>query len=176
MPKKISDEDSKLFRSLMRDVIPLESDKVHHSPLQTSNQNKKFISSKSTKERLFLSDHISHPVSADKYLSFTTSGIQPRYFRRLKNAQLPIEATLDLHGLTTDEARDAFQKFMQNCKNQGLRVILIVHGKGHRSQAQHPRLKNLINSWLHQLPYILAFCSAQPKHGGTGAVYVLLKK
>ena len=65
--------------------------------------------------------------------------------------------------------------FMQECRQFGYRHVIIIHGKGYRSQGR-PVIKPMVNRWLRQDDEVLAFCSARPKDGGTGAVYVLLRK
>jgi DNA-nicking Smr family endonuclease len=89
--------------------------------------------------------------------------------------QISDKATLDLHGYTSAEAAVHLQRFIQSAKAQGLRAIRVVHGKGHGS-ARGPVLKAIVDRWLREFPDVLAFCSAQPQNGGTGAVDVLLRK
>ena len=114
-------------------------------------------------------------IEAGDELIFSRPGIQRSVLRKLRRGQPGIEKELDLHGLTVDEARTALASFLHNCKAQGIRCARIIHGKGHSSHQQRPVLKGKINSWLRQKDEVLAFCSARPIDGGTGAVYVLLK-
>ena len=80
-----------------------------------------------------------------------------------------------MHGLTTEAARDALYKFIKTQTENHKRCLLIIHGKGGHEGAP-PVVKNLVNRWLPQFDTVLAFHSAQPKDGGHGAVYVLLKR
>ena len=82
---------------------------------------------------------------------------------------------LDLHGMTVAEARPMLAEFIADSRQQRLRCVRIIHGKGFRSASAQPVLKGLVNNWLRQHDGVLAFCSARPADGGTGAVYVLLK-
>ncbi|MBF0264442.1 MAG: Smr/MutS family protein [Gammaproteobacteria bacterium] len=109
-------------------------------------------------------------------LSFCHDSISSRYFSDLKSGRIPIEEHLDLHGLTINQARHDLSLFIQFCFHHQIRCIKIIHGKGYRKNQSYPILKNKANSWLRQHPQILAFHSAIPKDGGTGAVYVLLAK
>ena len=89
-----------------------------------------------------------------------------------------IEARLDCHRMTVKEARDEVVEFIHDSMQLGLRTVLIMHGKGQR-KAEVERtavLKGYVNEWLKSLDDVQAFHSAQPVHGGTGAVYLLLKK
>ncbi len=114
-------------------------------------------------------------LSAEDYIHFARDGIQHRTLSKLKKGQMPIEARLDLHRLTGDEAVAESTHFIEQCLEQQLRTVLIVHGKGQFSAGKGPVLKNLLNIWLREQAHVLAFSSSRPKDGGTGAVYVLLK-
>jgi DNA-nicking Smr family endonuclease len=89
---------------------------------------------------------------------------------------MPVGAVLDLHGLRVAEARQALQQLLLHAQLQGDKVVRVIHGKGKGSGTQQAVLKQQVNHWLQQDPMVLAFCSAQPKDGGSGAVYVLLKR
>ena len=95
--------------------------------------------------------------------------------KKLRQGKNPIEHSLDLHGLTVVEARKELLGFFDECKASGLRHAIIIHGKGFRSK-DRPVIKPMVNRWLRATDNVLAFHSAQPKDGGNGAVYVLLKK
>jgi DNA-nicking Smr family endonuclease len=84
-----------------------------------------------------------------------------------------------LREMLSDEyepSRQALIRFLHECRGSGVRCVRIIHGKGHGSHQRKPVLKNKVNSWLHQINDVMAFCSAIPAHGGTGAVYVLLRR
>jgi len=114
-------------------------------------------------------------VTADETLFFARPGLQQRQLQRLKRGQLPIGAELDMHGMTTAAARSAVVNFIARCREQRIRGICIIHGKGYSSQGSAPVLKNRINSWLRQHHDVLAFSTAQIRDGGSGALYVLLR-
>lgn len=113
-------------------------------------------------------------VSPEAALSYARSGVQPRVMQKLKQGTSPWQAAVDLHGCTIDQARDAVLSLLDNARKEGLGIVKIVHGKG--LQNGQPLLKTCVNGWLRQLPAVLAFVSCLPRDGGTGAVYVLLKK
>ena len=79
------------------------------------------------------------------------------------------------HGLSRAQAQQQLLKFLHLSSQNGWRCVRIIHGKGYRSPDNQPILKNSVNQWLRQHRDVLAFCSAKPADGGTGAVYVLLK-
>jgi len=115
-------------------------------------------------------------VAPDEELFFARNGPQHKLLRRLKRGELPIEASLDLHGRTLAEAGTLLENFLHTAAADGRRCVLVVHGKGHRSEAGRPLLKSQVNQWLRDNSAVLAFCSAQPRDGGCGAVYILLRQ
>jgi len=132
-------------------------------------------------ERQVLDDMFSDPVDpADmeigEELLFVHSSIPQRTFKKLRRGEFSNEAELDLHGRTKIEAREAIVEFLYFCHAHDLRCVRIIHGKGHGSQGKRPILKQYVNHWLRQRDDILAFCSARQADGGTGAIYVLLKR
>jgi DNA-nicking Smr family endonuclease len=112
-------------------------------------------------------------ISGDETLEFHRSGLQHKVLRKLRQGQYTIQATLDMHGMRVTDAKEALTSFLIRCSKKDIRHALIVHGKGHG--IGKPVLKNKLNQWLRQVDQVLAFCSATPQQGRTGALYVLLK-
>lgn len=108
-------------------------------------------------------------------LIYRSVGIQDGVWRRLRRGAYRIGAELDLHGLNRERARLAVQAFLADCLDRNLRCVRIIHGKGLGSPNTGPVIKTLLDSWLRRRRDVLAFCSARPQDGGTGAVYVLLR-
>lgn len=115
------------------------------------------------------------------------AGIDRATFQKLRSGQMPIDGTLDLHGMTQAEAHDALIRYIGNSYRAGRRCLIVITGKGRRSEVQHENfpsrsrgvLQRVVPEWLNQLdlrPMVLAIAHAQPKHGGTGALYVLLRR
>ncbi|WP_462324378.1 Smr/MutS family protein [Desulfoplanes sp.] len=106
-------------------------------------------------------------------------GLDQKIFRKLKGGSLSIGAHLDLHGHTESDARLALFDFMRGSYMEGKRCVLVIPGRGKNSPLGMGVLRQGVQSWLTQDPIkriVLAFCTAQPKHGGAGALYVLLRK
>ena len=99
---------------------------------------------------------------------------------RIFSKELPSTGTIAvlhlLDGMTLEEARPALSDFIKYSASQGKYCVRVVHGKGLGSGHRGPVLKNAVNRWLREANEVLAFCSAKPKDGGTGALYVLLRK
>jgi len=115
-------------------------------------------------------------VRPSEYLEFSVPDLPWRTFSQLKRGQLAWQAGLDLHGYTLEEARHQLEGFLRDAINQRMRSVLIVHGKAWGTDANYPVLKSHTNTWLREWPGVLAFCSATDPDGGTGALYVLLRR
>ena len=115
-------------------------------------------------------------VESGDELSYRSAGVQDTVYRRLKRGTYHFGAELDLHGLRVEPAREAVREFIVACRERNIRCVRIIHGKGLGSDNRGPVLKQWVDGWLRRRSEVLAFCSAQPRHGGTGAVYVLLRR
>ena len=121
-----------------------------------------------------LSDHIALELGAGDEWAFLRPGVSRQTLRRLRRGYWKIEAQLDLHGFTREEARQALAVFLDSSSKQGVRCVRVIHGKGLSSPNQEPVLKTRVGNWLAQRADVLAFCQARPEEGGSGAVLVLL--
>jgi len=115
-------------------------------------------------------------VGSEESLSFRRSGIQERLLSRLRNGHLKMDAELDLHGMTIPVAHQALVTFIQDCLKYKIRSARLIHGKGWSSKHHKPILKSKLNGWLREMDDVLAFCSARIEDGGTGALYILLRR
>lgn len=129
-------------------------------------------------DRNILSDREIAPLDPWYVLEFKRPGVQNGVYRKLCQGRYEHEARLDMHRMGVQRARDELFGFVEQCLHYGLRSVLIVHGKGERKPERERSavLKGCVDVWLRQLPSVQAFHSARPQHGGTGAVYVLLRK
>jgi len=123
-----------------------------------------------------LTSDMVEPLTAHDVLCWQRPGIQHGVFRKLRLGQYPIEARLDLHRMTVEEARREVFAFVKDCVRYGLRSVIILHGKGERNPDGIAQLKSYLAKWLPELGEVMAFHSAQKHHGGTGAVYVMVRK
>ncbi|MGI4846616.1 MAG: Smr/MutS family protein [Janthinobacterium lividum] len=114
-------------------------------------------------------------LDTDDELSFTRNGIGQDTVRKLRRGHWVTQAQLDLHGLRTDEAREALALFLRNAIRRGQRCVRVIHGKGLGSVNKEPVLKQKVRNWLQQKQEVLAFCQARAADGGAGALMVLLK-
>ncbi|MCE8018269.1 DNA mismatch repair protein MutS [Halomonas sp. MCCC 1A17488] len=115
-------------------------------------------------------------VRPSEFLDFALPDLPYRTRSQLKRGQFAWEAGLDLHGYSLDEARLELESFLKEAASSHMRCVLVVHGKAWGSTANYPVIKSHVNAWLREWPTVLAFCSARELDGGTGAVYVLLRR
>jgi DNA-nicking Smr family endonuclease len=115
----------------------------------------------------------------DEYIEGAGPGIDRNLLRALRRGDFSVQGQLDLHGKTQVQAREAVERFLSDSRRAKKRCVLIVHGRGLNSKDQVPVLKEQLKVWLSQKRIgnmVLAFATARPQDGGTGAVYVLLRR
>lgn len=175
MKKIISTADSDLFRQAIGKVKAVEKDTLI---LTTAEKPKPYPKAKNIQTINSFEESTDLEVEKlyqEDSLSFIAPGIQKNVLKKLRKGHFGFDATIDLHGLTSQEAKHQLSEFLHFSIEDGHRCVHIIHGKGYRSSNDQPVLKNDINIWLRQHPHVQAFCSTPPKDGGTGAVFVLLK-
>ncbi len=175
--------DEEAFRAAMSDVAPLKDQRkivakergpqLSASTATLRQQQAEGSDEKPSEHPLTLGE-VAQVQPYDE-LAWKKDGVQTEVFNKLRNGGYPIERQLDLRGLTVEQARDAVRRFIETARGAGVRAVLIAHGRGERS-ATPARLKSFVAHWLEHWDVVLAFHSAQRQHGGTGAVYCLLRK
>ena len=173
------EENTRLFKTHMHGVRPLRSNnRAVHAPPQPfpeirrqppSNNNAMFYRN--------LSDEldIEHLLETDDLGSYRNNGVSLDTLKRLRRGHWVTQTHIDLHGLNTEQARQAVARLVASCIENNIRCARIIHGKGLSSQSQEPILKNKVKRWLVQINEVLAFCQAPPQDGGAGALLLLLK-
>jgi len=175
--KTLTSEDSDLFRHAIGKVRSVTSDKVLLKPENKPKPYPVNISAGSDAAawKPGAATIEVEKVGLEDSLSFIAPGLQNNVLKKLRRGYFGLDAEIDLHGLNSNEAKRQLLHFLHSCVEEGCRCVHIVHGKGYRSADNHPVLKNNLNLWLRQHNDVQAFCSASPKYGGTGAVFVLLQ-
>lgn len=166
--KKRGAEDDDAFAREMRDVVRLEPDArgrvrsvapvspPRHSPQRTEP-----------------ADTAEGDAAA---CDFVAAGVARREIRKLKNGDYRVGDRRDLHGMTVDDALAGVGRFLVNSRHAGHRCVCIVHGRGLHSPGSQPILKTRVREYLRSHASVLAYTDAPASDGGTGAVYVLLRK
>ena len=177
--KKSSDNDddsSDSFEDLVKGVKPLSTDKIDPDSAPKPKFKRRQNAKESQTQSSFGELEYVAPVASDEVISFVRDGIQQKLMSKLKKGLIPFEAKIDLHGATVNQAGKELQSAIDQAHAEGMRCVLVVHGRGKGSFDNKPALKTHVNHWLRESPKVLAFYTALTRHGGTGAVYVLLKR
>jgi DNA-nicking Smr family endonuclease len=175
-------EEETLFRLAFEGVRPLGAagpERIAPEPLITRN-----IVSEDAEVLAELSDLVSGQgtfelTETEEYVEGARVGLDPRLVTRLRRGEFSVQAHLDLHGMTQVDAKEALTQFIVDSVRKGRRAVLVVHGRGLRSPGGQPVLKHAAAQWLSHGTvggYVLAFATAQAYDGGTGAVWVLLRR
>lgn len=172
------DDDVHAFRRAVADVRPLTPRSRVPGPWARARPHARFA--RAEREEV-LRESLVAPVDpaaleTGDHLAFRRPTVREEVLRKLKRGQFAVEAEIDLHGLGRHAAHEALREFLNDCVRRGLRCVRVIHGKGLRSGAGGPVLKHVVDHWLRRIENVVAFTSARPVDGGTGAVYVLLRK
>ncbi len=180
--EKISSElDEELFRREMEGVKPI----LNRTSLLKRKKIKALedVTRKDDLEALKRLEDLIHQgkgfdvASTPEYIEGTGYHIHPEMARRLHRGDFSIQAHLDLHGLTSEEAKEVFDQFMKWAVIYGKTGVLVTHGRGLSSPGE-PVLKKKVEEWLTRgiwRKWVVAYSSARKCDGGTGATYVLLR-
>lgn len=175
--KKIDKEAAALFREHVGKIRPVRQDRVPpHRSRRKPVPEQSLRDAREVMQCLLSDDFDASEIETGEELLHVRPGLQHGVVRKLRRGLYAIEGELDLHGHTVPEARERLDEFIRVMRASGKRCVRIVHGKGKSSEGKLPVLKGKVNNWLRQKDDVLAFCSAIPRDGGTGAVYVLLKR
>ncbi len=175
-PIIVSDEDHALFTEAIGPVRPIKQRAIATTkprpapePLQSQLDEARVPGE--------LINSVIDPalIEVGEELSYLKEGHSPLLLRKLKRGQFSIADEIDLHQMIATVARDAIAQFLVECQREGKLCVKIIHGKGLRSRNEGPVLKRLVDSLLRRRADVLAYASAKPSEGGTGAVIVLLK-
>ena len=175
------EDEQRLFEEAMADVTPIS--KSTHIEKNIDIDPPRGPEDESEADALLrlknLVDHGEGFVIADtpEYIEGGGYEVSPELTRRLHRGDYSIQAHIDLHGLSVQDAYEAFEKFLKHSIMTGKRGVLIVHGRG-LSSPEKPVLKTKLVEWLTSGPWrkwVIAFSSARAFDGGTGATYLLLR-
>lgn len=172
-----NEDDSAAFRKAMAGIRPLKANKVAPQPPKPGARASftRADQRRVLKESLDTAADLAFAETGEELL-YRSPALAESSFRKLRRGQFSVTAELDLHGLTQKMARAALNEFLAECALERRACVRIIHGKGKRSGHRGPVLKPAINRWLRRHEPVLGFATARPVDGGTGAVYVLLRR
>ncbi len=175
------DDDFSLFAEQMQGVrrIYVDQADVGKAKANKAGQRKRRENAQQSTATITvdgLSDQFVIDVGAEDALYWARDGVQDSQLRRMKAGQIAFEGSLDLHGMSVEKARTTLREFLTEALRLEIRCVRVTHGKAARLDGKKPMIKSHVNTWLRQHDKVLGFTSCIAKHGGTGAVYVLLKR
>lgn len=174
------DDDNEVWGRLKKTVRPLKNQASRHvsQPQSAAPPQPQATEILPRTVRQKLSTDLPAPAMASA--GSEMAGIDRRTEEKLRRGQMPIDARLDLHGMTQAQAHKALQAFVDECRAMEKRVLLVITGKGGRNEGGGEGvLRKSLPQWLKEpdmAPKVLSFKPARPQHGGTGAFYVLLRR
>jgi DNA-nicking Smr family endonuclease len=113
-------------------------------------------------------------LEIDAEQTFRRAGLGADIVSKLRRGHWAVQAEIDLHGHTSDQAHEALALFLAEARGHGWRCVRVIHGKGLQSPNREPILKGKVRRWLTRRNEVLAYCEAPRHGGGSGAVLVLL--
>lgn len=174
----MTDDDADLFRRALADAKPLRAKTRAAEVVRKPAPRARFARADelaALRESLEADIDDSESYSGES-LRFQRPSVGKRTMRKLARGGYSVQAEIDLHGMTAAEAKPRLLEFLESSARDGNLCVRVVHGKGLGSGARGPVLKQKVNRWLRQWDAVLAFVSTRQVHGGTGAIYVLLRQ
>ncbi|HEY4146138.1 Smr/MutS family protein [Pinirhizobacter sp.] len=175
-PKNVSDDDALLFREAIGEVRRFDEAPLPPAAPRPAPRARQFEADEAAVPKELL-DLAFDPALMEigEELSYLREGYPPKLLKQLKRGQFSVQDDIDLHQMNLAAAQVTIIDFLAHARREGIRCVRIVHGKGLRSKAHGPVLKMMTDRMLRRLDDVVAFASARPMQGGTGAVVVLLK-
>ncbi|WP_313375115.1 DNA endonuclease SmrA [Pantoea sp. CTOTU50773] len=168
-------DDEDLFRDAMGDVTPLK-DCANTQWLRSPSTQAPRPTQANDEQENFLTRGFLDIIPLTTPLEYKTEGIQQGVLDKLRLGKYSLDASLNLLRQPIETCRKSLFSFMLQARKQGLRNLLIIHGKGRDDEAHANIVRSYLAHWLTQFDEVQSFCVAQPQHGGAGALYVSLRK
>ncbi|HJT99383.1 MAG TPA: Smr/MutS family protein [Rhodanobacteraceae bacterium] len=178
MTTRDDDNDAQLFRDAIGRVRPLKRDAAPPPQKPSPPARAEQYERDEADVRRELLVHAFDPAAIEvgEEIHYLQAGQPQRLLKQLRRGHFSVRAELDLHEMTEPVAREAVRAFLDEAIAHGDYCVRIVHGKGLRSRADGPVLKRMTAALLARRKDVLAYASARPAQGGTGAVIVLLAR
>jgi len=165
--RNITDKEKDLWQSAMKDVKKLD---------KTIHKTSKKVEQKSVFQEPMKLEDIAEKISEVKKLQ----SIDRTLIKKIKQGKVQVDARLDLHGMTQDQAYASLRQFISSCHMNGKKILLVITGKGGMDLGENDRpkgvLKQNVPKWLQTFSEVLSTAEALKHHGGAGAMYVILRR
>ena len=188
--RRLRDDERELWQQVARSTTPLPQAlrRAVQTPLIKPDKTADKTPEISLPEAFGISrnERTSKPqITTPKVQSSSTPVMDKKTFSKMRRGKLVPEGKIDLHGMTLDQAHPALTRFILTSQARGLRLVLVITGKGDRNDPYDPMprqrgvLKRQVPMWLKMAPLSLIVMDvneAHLRHGGGGAYYVYLRK
>lgn len=168
--------DKDLFEQAMADVTPLKqaAPVVFLAPKAVRTAPGLICAADDTNN--FLTTSFLDIIPCDIPLEYKQDGIQQGVLDKLHHGGYPPQASVNLTRMTVEQSRQDLFIFIKHMRQQQLRTLLIIHGKGRHDNSHANIIRSFVARWLRQFDEVQAYCRALGRHGGEGACYAVLKK
>ena len=167
-------DDASLFLDAMGDVQPLKSHTdVHWQPMRNLRPPARIDTLQLDN---FLTTGFLDIIPLNEPLEFRREGLQHGVTDKLRTGRYPQQASLNLIRQPVETCRQMLFSFILQAQRDGLRNVLVIHGKGRDDNAHANIVRSYVARWLTEFDDVQAYCAALPHHGGSGACYVALRK
>jgi DNA-nicking Smr family endonuclease len=191
--RHLSPEEADLWRSVARTARPLHNHPIQNLPApdKPAPEPEPLRHAKPRLPKFTLGENARTPERRDlaptlpELVGQAPLQMDAKTHGKMTRGKLAPEARIDLHGMTLAEAHPELIRFILNAQSQGLRLVLVITGKGKRRDDAGPipqrmgALRHQVPHWLRLQPLgpaVLQVTEAHLKHGGSGAYYVYLRR
>ncbi|QKJ87213.1 DNA endonuclease SmrA [Paramixta manurensis] len=171
----MSFDDKSLFRDAMEDVTPLKNCANTHWLKPTPTKMPRSRPAEEAAENFLIRGFL-EVIPLATPLEYKAEGIQQGVLDKLRQGKYSLDASLNLLRQPVESCRQALFAFMLQARKENFRNLLIIHGKGRSDEAHANIVRSYLDRWLRQFDDVQTFCVAQPQHGGSGALYVGMRK
>jgi DNA-nicking Smr family endonuclease len=177
--RQVSDEEHALWQAITRSVVPLKRRRKHAAPPKVASAPKLIPPARPPAASMHVVAVVQKPAPKPTPKEPVLAPLDRRSKQKLARGTQAIDARIDLHGRTQGEAHVVLLSFLQRQQARGAKTVLVITGKGGRSDSGRGVLKRQVPMWL-ALPefraLVVGFADAAIGHGGEGALYVRVRR
>ena len=174
--RTVSEAESDLWQQVIDDVEPLDETGASLTPPPDTEKSSAPGKPSARPAGSAPPPDVNAQTAPPELVHGSAPGLDRATQQKMRRGKIAIEARIDLHGMTQNEAHGALSDFLYDCRAAGLRSVLVITGKGAGGEGV---LRAAVPRWLNggeSRQMVRAFSHAQPKDGGHGALYVMLKR
>jgi len=183
--RTLKPDEKALWRKIAKSVTPLSKERLKALEEAEVFLHKTSVEKNNTKKHKPLLKQARHEGPAHRPPAVVDRGTE----RRMRRGGVQVDARIDLHGMTQDQAFSSLSRFLSSASARGDRTVLVITGKGLQlnkhedalwtTRSEPGVLRRKLPEWLgypELRPLVSGYASAHAKHGGSGAFYVTLRR